>query len=226
MSEDRKDPQSANVYYLKKSNHQSIIYMQIKGIMDSAQTLIDSGSSSNFIDSHYVERNNIETVPLSTKKSVIAIDGKETIEKISRKVTLEIDVEGKTLKCVFYVMALGDVEVILGNDWLNEADPIIGWKDLSITYKENLIGKSANSKSDIPTEFKDFLDLFQEEGFSELPSHREYDCAIDFKEGAQLPPPGKVYPMSPIESRAIEEYLSKELKDGKIRRSNSPVAAP
>jgi hypothetical protein len=32
--------------------------------------------------------------------------------------------------------------------------------------------------------------------------------------------------MSPVESRAIEEYLSKELKDGKIRRSNSPVAAP
>jgi hypothetical protein len=102
------------------------------------------------------------------------------VEKISRKATLEIEVEGKTLKCTFYVMALGDVEVILGNDWLNELDPIIGWKDLSITYKENLTGKSANSKSDIPTEFEDFIDLFQEEGFSELPDHREYDCSINF----------------------------------------------
>jgi hypothetical protein len=146
--------------------------------------------------------------------------------KISRKTTLEIEVEGKTLRCTFYVMSLGDVEVILGNGWLKEADPIIGWKDLSISYKEKLMGKNANIKSDIPTEFEDFIDLFQEEGFSELPEHREYDCSIDFKEGAQLPPPGKVYPMSPIESRAIKEYLSKELKDGKIRRSNSPVAAP
>jgi hypothetical protein len=203
MSEDRKDPQSANVYYLKKSNHQSIIYTQIKGIMDAAQTLIDSGSSSNFIDSQYVERNNIETIPLRSERSVIAIDGKEATEKISRKTTLEIEVEGKTLKCTFYIMSLGDVEVILGNVWLKEADPIIGWKDLSISYKESLIGKSANSKPDIPTEFEDFIDLFQEEGFSELPQHREYDCSIDFKEGAQLPPPGKVYPMSPVESRAI-----------------------
>jgi hypothetical protein len=32
--------------------------------------------------------------------------------------------------------------------------------------------------------------------------------------------------MSPIESRALEEYVSKELRDRKIRKSNSPVAAP
>jgi hypothetical protein len=168
--------------------------------MDAAQILIDSGSSSNFIDSQYIERNNVETVPLVTERSVIAIDGKETSEKISRKTTLEIEVEGKSLKCTFYVMSLGDMEVILGNDWLKEADLIIGWKDLSISYKEGLIGKSTNSKSDIPTEFEDFIDLFQEEGFSKLPEHREYDCSIDFKEGGQLPPPGKVYPMSPVES--------------------------
>jgi hypothetical protein len=85
MSEDHKNPQSANVYYLKKSNHQSIIYTQIRGIMDTAQTLTDSGSSSNFIDSKYVERNNIETVPLTAEWSVIAIDGKETTERYPGK---------------------------------------------------------------------------------------------------------------------------------------------
>jgi hypothetical protein len=49
--------------------------------MDSIQTLIDSGSSSNFIDSQYVERNNIETVPLKTEQSVIAIDEKKQQKK-------------------------------------------------------------------------------------------------------------------------------------------------
>src|SRR4029077_205283 len=63
-----------------------------------------------------------------------------------------------------------------------------------------------------------------------LPPHRgDYDFAINFKEGAELPKPVKIYGMSPIEKRTLEEWLEKELADGKIRESKnppSPVASP
>ncbi|QRV81415.1 Transposon Tf2-1 polyprotein [Ceratobasidium sp. AG-Ba] len=195
--------------------------------MEPAKTLIDSGSSRNFINKVYVREKNIPTAKLANQKLVIAIDGKEIEDVISEKTELQIEVEGKTLKCDLYVMPLGDTEIILGKDWLDEAEPVIAWKDLTITYKDHISGKAATEEPVIPKEFADFLDLFQEEGFRELPPHREeFDCAIDLIEGAELPKPAKTYPMTPAESEALEKYIEQELKDGKIRRSQSSMAAP
>ena len=140
--------------------------------MEPAKTLIDSGSSRNFIDTSYVKEKGIKTTTLKTERSVIAIDGKEIDQKISQKVIIGIEVEGKTLLCTLYVLPLGDVEIILGKDWLETANPTIGWRDLSISYKEPLIGKRGEEEILIPEEFLEFLDLFQEEGFSELPEHK------------------------------------------------------
>ncbi|QRV96423.1 Retrotransposable element Tf2 protein [Ceratobasidium sp. AG-Ba] len=227
MSEDPNQETPTDVYYLKKSNNQSIIYTLVEGIMEPAKTLIDSGSSRNFIDKDYVKRKGIPTTELKSKKSVITIDGKEIKDAISEKVELQIEVEGKGLYCTLYVMSLGDTEIILGKDWLDEAEPVITWKNLTITYKDHLVGKAAAEEPLIPEEFEEFLDLFQEEGFRELPPHRkEFDCAIDLIEGAELPKPAKTYPMTPAESEALEKYIEQELKDGKIRRSQSSITSP
>ncbi|QRV84489.1 Retrotransposable element Tf2 protein [Ceratobasidium sp. AG-Ba] len=173
--------------------------------MEPAKTLIDSGSSRNFIDQDYVTQRNIPTKELSTRKSVIAIDGREIKDAIAKETELNIEVEGKTLKCKLYVMPLGDTEIILGKDWLDEAEPVIAWKNLTITYKDSIIGKASREEPLIPQEFADFIDLFQEEGFRELPPHREgFDS----------------------ESEALEKYIEQELKDGKIQKSQSSMAAP
>ncbi|QRV83709.1 Retrotransposable element Tf2 protein [Ceratobasidium sp. AG-Ba] len=219
--EDPKKRTPTDVYYLKKSNNQSIIYTSVGGIMEPAKTLIDSGSSRNFIDKDYVREKNIPTTKLANKKSVIAIDGKEIEDVISEKTELQIEVEGKTLKCDLYVMPLGDTEIILGKDWLDEAEPVIAWKDLTITYRDHISGKAATEEPVIPKEFADSL-TSSKKRFRELPPHREeFDCAIDLIEGAELPKPAKTYPMTPAESEALEKYIEQELKDGKIRRSQS-----
>ncbi|KAG8727658.1 hypothetical protein FRC12_022335, partial [Ceratobasidium sp. 428] len=140
--------------------------------MEPAKTLIDSGSSRNFIDQDYVKKNGLQTTKLRAKKSVVAIDGKELKDAISEKTEQKVEVEGKTLQCTFYVMTLGDTDIILGKDWLEEAEPMIEWKDLTITYKDTLTGKAAKEASPIPDEFRDFEYLFGEEGFKELPPHR------------------------------------------------------
>ena len=86
MSGDNVDPRPTDVYYLKKSDNQSIIYMSIEGIMELAKTLIDSGSTRNFIDTQYVDDRGITRIPLKNARSVIAIDGKEVEFKIWERI--------------------------------------------------------------------------------------------------------------------------------------------
>ncbi|QRW01435.1 Transposon Tf2-1 polyprotein [Ceratobasidium sp. AG-Ba] len=199
----------------------------VKGIMDPISTLVDSGSSKNFLDINFAKNNNIPLTPLVNPRTVIAIDGKELPNKIKNKTTLEVEIEGWTFDVTFFVMDLGDTDMILGLDWLQEADPDINWKTLEISWKGRpLTAKAGKDLPTIPEEFMEFTDVFSEELFKKLPEHRSFDCNIDFVEGSDLPKPAKVYPLSPIESRTIKEFIDQELADGKIRPSKSPIASP
>ncbi|QRV77082.1 Retrotransposable element Tf2 protein [Ceratobasidium sp. AG-Ba] len=199
----------------------------VKGIMDPISTLVDSGSSKNFLDINFAKNNNIPLTPLVNPRTVIAIDGKELPNKIKNKTTLEVEIEGWTFDVTFFVMDLGDTDMILGLDWLQEADPDINWKTLEISWKGRpLTAKAGKDLPTIPEEFMEFIDVFSEELLKKLPEHRSFDCNIDFVEGSDLPKPAKVYPLSPIESRTIKEFIDQELADGKIRSSKSPIASP
>jgi hypothetical protein len=61
---------------------------------------------------------------------------------------------------------------------------------------------------------------------SDLPPHREYDLSIDPHESKPLPPPGKIYPLSPAETTALQDYITNALALGRIRPSKSPLGAP
>ncbi|QRW13242.1 Retrotransposable element Tf2 protein [Ceratobasidium sp. AG-Ba] len=215
------------VLYLKKSKQTASIFPMVKGIMDPIPTLVDSGSSKNFLDINFAQNNKIPLIPLVNPRTVIAIDGKELPNKIKNKATLEVEIEGWTFDITFFVMDLGDTDMILGLDWLQEADPDINWKTLEISWKGRPItAKAGKDLPNIPEEFMEFIDVFSEELFKKLPEHRSFDCNIDFAEGSDLPKPAKVYPLSPIESRTIKEFIDQELADGKIRPSKSPIASP
>ncbi|QRV96785.1 Retrotransposable element Tf2 protein [Ceratobasidium sp. AG-Ba] len=199
----------------------------VKGIMDPIPTLVDFGSSKNFLDLKFAQEHDMPLTKLVNPRTVIAIDGKEIPDKIKYKATLEVEVEGWTFDVTFFVMDLGDTDMILGLEWLQEADPDINWKTLEISWKEKPItAKAGKELPVIPEEFLEFLDVFSEELFKKLPEHRPFDCNIDFKEDTELPKPAKVYPLSPIENRTIKEFIDQELADGKIRPSKSPIASP
>ncbi|QRV81708.1 Retroviral aspartyl protease [Ceratobasidium sp. AG-Ba] len=169
----------------------------VKGIMDPIPTLVDSGSSKNFLDINFAKNNNIPLTPLVNPRTVIAIDGKELPNKIKNKTTLEVEIEGWTFDVTFFVMDLGDTNMILGLDWLQEADPDINWKTLEISWKGRpLTAKAGKEIPAIPEEFMEFIDVFSKELFKKLPEHRSFDCNIDFVEGSDLPKPAKLYPLS------------------------------
>ncbi|QRV74416.1 Retrotransposable element Tf2 protein [Ceratobasidium sp. AG-Ba] len=175
----------------------------VKGIMDPIPTLVNSGSSKNFLDINFAKNNNIPLTPLVNPRTVIAIDGKELPNKIKNKTTLEVEIEGWTFDVTFFVMDLGDTDMILGLDWLQEADPDINWKTLEISWKGRpLTAKAGKEIPAIPEEFMEFINVFSKELFKKLPEHRAFDCNIDF------------------------EFIDQELTDGKIRPSKSPIASP
>jgi len=59
-----------------------------------------------------------------------------------------------------------------------------------------------------------------------MPLWKLYDHAIDFMEGAKLPKPAKVYPLSLAERNSLDTWIDEELRKGYICSSTSPIAAP
>ena len=77
----------------------------------------------------------------------------------------------------------------------------------------------------IPQEFIEFMDVFSKKASERLPTRKPWDHSIDLIPGSE-PPFCKVYPMSPSEQKALDEYLEENLAKGYIKPSKSPAASP
>lgn len=88
-----------------------------------------------------------------------------------------------------------------------------------------VIPKDADPKVYLPSQYHEFLDVFDRNQANELPPHRTWDHAIDLQPG-KTPPASRPYSMNQYELKALREYLEKELSKGFIRISRSPAAAP
>jgi hypothetical protein len=67
--------------------------------------------------------------------------------------------------------------------------------------------------------------VFSRQEQDQLPMHGPYDMEIDLELGKQ-PPSGHLYPLSQNELEALQKYIDKMLKLGKIRPSKSPAGSP
>ena len=85
-----------------------------------------------------------------------------------------------------------------------------------------------NDPSDLtklPPEYHEFVDVFSESKARSLPPHRSFNHKIKLEEG-KTPPFGPVYSLLEAEHKALEEYVTKNLRSGFIRSSSSPAGAP
>lgn len=75
--------------------------------------------------------------------------------------------------------------------------------------------------------FKDYVDVFEEEGYQDLPPHRQWDHKIelvpDWEYRVWKP---TVYPLTYDEQKELDAFLDENLKNGRIRPSESPLASP
>ena len=80
-------------------------------------------------------------------------------------------------------------------------------------------------KVEIPAVYDRFKRLFSEEASQRFPPSRPWDHTIDLKPDAPDAIPCKVYPMTPAEDKALEEFIKEQYAKGYIRPSKSPYAS-
>ena len=95
------------------------------------------------------------------------------------------------------------------------------------TWASQLAEKhQANSKPVLPKEYEQHVKVFSEREAQRFPGPRIWDHAIELKKDAPATIPGKVYALTQIKQKALQEFLTEHLKKGYIRPSKSPYASP
>src|SRR6266705_4702944 len=144
------------------------------------------------------------------------------------------------------VLDIGDNQMLLGLDWLAVHNPDVDWKKGSVMLNRcpkkcrsfnRKIKRSTEVKSDkdenglskgiMPSYIKkDYAHLFEKKKFDKLPRRREWDHGIELLPDAPKSIVARNYRMTLDEQKALDEFLTEELKAGKIRPSKSPYASP
>ena len=78
----------------------------------------------------------------------------------------------------------------------------------------------------LPEEYQRHHRVFSEKESQHFPGPHIWDHAIELKEGAPSTLPGKVYPLTQVEQKTLEEFIQEHSKKGYIRPSKSPYASP
>ena len=68
------------------------------------------------------------------------------------------------------------------------------------------------------------MDVFSESKARSFPPHRSFDHKIELEEG-KTPPFGPIYSLSEAKHKALEEYVTENLRSGFICSSSSPAGA-
>ncbi|CCO31697.1 Retrotransposable element Tf2 155 kDa protein type 1 [Rhizoctonia solani AG-1 IB] len=156
------------------------------------------------------------------------MNGRQVRDSICFKCCPVFNAQGRRFSALFYLLPLGNCNLILGTPWLILANPDINWRTLEVLLRppvEACASEIAPPITSIPEEFKAFQKVFINDFFTTLPAHRSYDCAIPLGDGKDVPH-GPIYPMTPSETAALKEHVDSELAAGKNRPSTSSAGAP
>jgi len=81
-------------------------------------------------------------------------------------------------------------------------------------------------RSQIPSDYHDFLDVFSKSKADKPPDYNpQFDHHIEIEEGKH-PPLGPIYSTSEVEAEALRDFLKENLDRGFIRQSQSSCGAP
>jgi hypothetical protein len=149
----------------------------------------------------------------------------------------------------FYVTNLGWDRIILGLPWFQTFEPLICWKEGTVTRRiiawtatkiaeinkmtltsewAIMAGKNQTTKNedDVLPQYQQYADVFSKENAKWFPPSREEDHEIKFTEDVPKFFKNHVYSMSKEQMTFLQKWIDKELKKGFIRPSKSQYPSP
>ena len=88
-----------------------------------------------------------------------------------------------------------------------------------------MAAKKTKPKVTLPPKYTEFTSVFSKEAADHVSPSQPYNHEINLDESF-VPKIEKIYPLSPDEQKATEDFLDENLRSGKIHPSNSPQASP
>lgn len=216
------------------------------------KALVDSGANRSLIGRNFVKRNHIETSLLPEPLYLTLADGKTTSVVTKRIPKIDIEVNGHKGNISLPILENHGYDLILGLDWLSIWNPHIDWSTQTLTFndakpstpliqeprknEEIQINTHHTTPSINPTDISnippvtwpmsEFPQIFDMKKQSYLPLVKPgWDFDVEFKEGVPLPKNRPLFRLPMTQRKAVEEYVNSERESGKIRVSNSPIAA-
>jgi hypothetical protein len=111
-------------------------------------------------------------------------------------------------------------ELLKTNVWIHKTNIAT---ELAIEENNKKINKM--DKKLVLAEYHDYLDIFNEEKAHQFPESRPWDHKIKIKEWFE-PKLLKNYNLTPVKQIKLDKFLKRNLKEGYIKPSQSPMASP
>jgi len=98
---------------------------------------------------------------------------------------------------------------------------------MDIAIKQEETKEKRTFEQIVPKSLHEFQPIFELSSFDELPDRQKWDHAIDFLPDVNIDDwKSKVYPLSVMEQKKLDEFLEENLRTGCIRPLKSPIPAP
>ena len=116
-----------------------------------AHALIDSGASSDFVDSRFAARFGFELTPKAEPSTLYVIDGRP-IESgnVTHSCSVKVQVGGAPHSMSLDVTQLGAYPIILGMPWLHALNPSIDWRRNQLLFPDSGETSSAVTVRGLP----------------------------------------------------------------------------
>ena len=143
----------SRVYHMAHNKPSRLVLGHLAGSGRVIRILIDSGAECNLVSASFVHAARLETNPTEGTTVFEFADGSTYTSRLSSAVSFTAGEFSTTMNAVRLCRLGGGVDLILGQEWLQESNPIINWRsgevklNLGVDGKEVLMRAGTATKS-------------------------------------------------------------------------------
>jgi hypothetical protein len=203
-----------------------------------AITLLDSGSTHNFIDVDMVRRADVPIRP-SGGLSVAVANG-DRIASPGKAIAQSVHIGGEAFNIDLYALPLGDYDMVLGVQWLRMLGPILWdfarhtlafsrhgkhvvWRSVDATPGPATTALQDSNGDLLDVLLEEFTSVFQEP--QGLPPRRRLSHRIRLKPGTSAVA-ARSYRYTHLQKDKLEHQCDEMLRTGIIRQSTPTFSSP